>query len=226
MAEVKTTVRGVVVEFDFAVLDGAQILFDTAKKSLAEAGVDLDVKLEALHLVGGNIQGGLTELFEKLENKHSPAKAARELGEAFAAALKEKLATGFTPAFKAFVKTLAAKNVKVILASRAGAEALADAMGDLTGDLVVPFTEMSTTYGNCKWDAWRRAAHQNGIQEVLSAAVTGSGEGVKSALVAGFCALGVVHPHTAWQDFGGADTVVDGLDAAAANEILRMLHLA
>ena len=58
MAEEKKQkyVRGVVVEFDFTAVDGAQLLFDAAKKRLADAGVDLDIKLEAKHLVGGNYQ--------------------------------------------------------------------------------------------------------------------------------------------------------------------------
>ena len=56
--------KGVIVEFDFTVLNGAEILFDTAKKLLKGAGVELNTRLEALHLAGGNYQGGLAELFE------------------------------------------------------------------------------------------------------------------------------------------------------------------
>ena len=43
MAEEKKKIpRGVVVEFDFAVVDGAQLLFDTAKKVLARYFSTLD----------------------------------------------------------------------------------------------------------------------------------------------------------------------------------------
>ena len=81
MAEERKSIpRGVVVEFDFSAVDGAQILFDVAKKVLATKGVDLTVKLEATHLVGGNYQGGLTELFEALDVKADAAAVAQEPG--------------------------------------------------------------------------------------------------------------------------------------------------
>ena len=79
--------RGVVVEFDFTAIDGSQLLFETAKKVLNGHGVDLTVKLEAMRLVGGNYQGGLSELFEFLGSKADAAKVAQELAEAFRAAL-------------------------------------------------------------------------------------------------------------------------------------------
>ena len=50
--EKKKLPRGVVIEFDFTAIDGAQLLFETAKKVLAEAGIDLTIKLEAMHLAG------------------------------------------------------------------------------------------------------------------------------------------------------------------------------
>ncbi|MGN0846645.1 MAG: HAD hydrolase-like protein [Kiritimatiellia bacterium] len=224
--EKKTVPRGVIVEFDFTAVDGAQILFDIAKKVLAARGVDLTIKLEAIHLVGGNYQGGLAELFEALGIKADAAAVAQELAEAFKAALAEKAAAAVTPGFKAFVKALTAKGVKVVVATRSDVEQLRSALADLDSALVVPYAEPSNTYGNCKWDAWRRACSQNGLVDVLTVAVTGSGKGVKSALVAGMSALGIVHDHVAYQDFGGADAVVEaGFDAKLAGVVARMLHL-
>ena len=60
---------------------------------------------------------------------------------------------------------------------------------------------------------------------MLTVAVAGSGKGVKSALLAGMSALSVAHDHVAYQDFGGADVVVDAFDAKLAQEVLRMLHM-
>ncbi|MBQ4199452.1 MAG: haloacid dehalogenase-like hydrolase [Kiritimatiellae bacterium] len=216
--------RGVVVEFDFTVLDGAQVLFDTAKSVLAAKGVDLTLKLEALHLVGGNYHGGLAELFSKLGKKCDAGAAARELGEAFAKAVDERAAAAVTPEFKAFLKTLADKGIKVVVATRANVETLAPAFAEFDPEKVVLYAEPSMTYGNCKWDAWRRAYSQNGLVDVLTVAVAGSGAGVKSALVAGMGVIAVVHDHVAYQDFGGADVVAEAVDAKLANEVLRMLH--
>ena len=223
--EKKPLPRGVIIDFDFTALDGAQILFDVTKQQLAAAGIDLTVKLEALHLVGNNYQGGLDELAQKLGVALDAAATARDLATAFNAALAEKVATAVTPGFKAFVKALTDHGLKVVVASRAGAEALAPALEGLDSELVVPYSEQSPTYGNGKWDAWRRACNANGLVNLLTVGVTGSGKGVKAVLWAGLSALAVVHPHVAYQDFGGADTVAEAFDAALADDVLRMLHL-
>lgn len=221
----KTSSRGVIVEFDFTAVDGAQVLFDVAKKVLEAQGVKLTVKLEAMHLVGGNYQGALRELFETLEVQADPVTVAAELAEAFKAALTEKAAAAVTPGFKAFVQALTAKGLKVVIATRSDIEQLKPALADLDAALVVPYAEPSNTYGNCKWDAWRRACNQNELVNMLTVAVTGSGAGVKSALVSGMSALAVVHDHVAYQDFGGADDVVETFDAALAETVFRMLHM-
>lgn len=224
--ERKALPRGVVVEFDFTAVDGAQILFDVAKKVLAQQGIDLSIKLEANHLVGGNYQGGLMELFEAQGVSADAAAVAQELAEAFKAALTEKSTAAVTPGFKAFVKALTDKGLKVVVATRSDIEQLKPALADFDPELVVPYAEPSNTYGNCKWDAWRRACNQNGLVNLLTVAVVGSGKAVKSALVSGMSALAVVHDHVAYQDFGGADVTVEGFDAKLADEVFRMLHMA
>ena len=212
--------KGVIVEFDFTVLDGANILFDTAKKLLKGCGIELNARLEAMHLAGGNYQGALAELLAKANGSGDPAALARELNAAFNGKIAEQAASAVTAAFKNFVKALLDKGVKVVVATRGDASALAAAIGD---DRVVVYAEPSSTYGSCKWDAWKRACRLNGMHEMLTAAVTGSGFGVKAALVAGMSALGVTNDHVAWQDFGGADDVVATLDKKAADAVLKML---
>ena len=102
------------------------------------------------------------------------------------------------------------------------AAALAEAIAD---PQVVVHAETSSTYGSCKWDAWKRACRQNGLHEMLTSAVTGSGFGVRAALVAGMSALGVSNKRVEWQDFGGADYVVDTVDKDAADIVLKMLKV-
>jgi len=223
--EKKKLVRGVIVEFDFTAIDGAQILFDTAKKVLKGHGVALNVKLEAMRLVGGNYQGGLKELFEELGVNEDPAAVAQELAEAFKQALTAKAAAAVTPEFKAFVKALNDKGIKVVVATRSDLEQLKPALAEFDSELVATYAEPSNTYGNCKWDAWRRACNQNGLVDMLTAAVTGSGKGVKSALVAGMSAMAIVHDHVVYQDFGGADAVADAFDPKLADTIAQMLHM-
>ena len=214
--------KGVVVEFDFAVLNGSDILFETASGILKGYGITLDARLEALHLAGGNYQGALAELFGKVDCEAEPAAVARELNTAFNAAVAAKAAAAVTPAFKNFIKALQDKGVKVVVATRGDAAALAEVIAD---PQVVVHAETSSTYGSCKWDAWKRACRNNGLHEMLTAAVTGSGFGVRAALVAGMSALGVSNKRVEWQDFGGADYVVETVDENAADIVLKMLKV-
>ena len=217
--------KGVIVEFDFAAMDGANLLYDVTKKFLAGLdNIPFDERIEAQHLAGGNYQGGLAEYFAVVKTKKLAAKAAKDLSAAFVSALNEAVPKSVTPAFRKFVQTIAAKGVKIVISTRADVETVRPAFAGLLGDDVVLFQETSSTYGSVKWDAWRRACAMNKLRNFSTIAVTGSGFGVKSALVAGMGSVAVTSPHVAYQDFGGADEVVSELNAAAAKTILEILR--
>lgn len=220
--------KGVIVEYDFTVLDGADMLFDATKRYLMELdGIVLDVPSEARFLAGGNYQGALAQLFSKVGTKKTAAKAARELAELFNGKVTAAIPGSVTTAFRNFVKVLAGKGVKVVIATRADVanEGVKSAFDGLLGENVVLHQELSTCYGAVKWDSWRLACVKNGLRNVCAAAVTGSGCGVKSALLAGMGSLAVVNDHVAYQDFGGADAVVEALDSAAAKKVLDILRM-
>ena len=217
--------KGVIVEFDFAAMDGANLLFDVTKKFLAGLdNIPFDERIEAQHLAGGNYQGGLAEYFAVVKTKKLAAKAAKDLSAAFVSALNEAVPKSVTPAFRKCVQAIAAKGVKIVISTRADVETVRPAFAGLLGDDVVLFQETSSTYGSVKWDAWRRACAMNKLRNFSTIAVTGSGFGVKSALVAGMGSVAVTSPHVAYQDFGGADEVVSELNAAAAKTILEILR--
>ena len=65
----------------------------------------------------------------------------------------------------------------------------------------------------------------NKLRNFSTIAVTGSGFGVKSALVAGLGSVAVTSPHVAYQDFGGADEVVEELSAPTARRLLEVFRM-
>jgi beta-phosphoglucomutase-like phosphatase (HAD superfamily) len=217
--------RGVIIEFDFTAINGADILFNVAKQRLAAEGVDLSIKLEALHLIGGNYQGGLTELFAKLDKEADCSQIARDINDASNAEVTKHLAAAVTPELKAFIKKIIEKDVKVVLATRGDIEALKPALEEFDAEKVIPYAEKSMTYGNGKWDVWRRALSANALADILTVGITGSGNGVKAVLVAGMPAIAVVNDHVAYQDFGGADCVVDAITANLADDVMRILRV-
>lgn len=224
MAEETAMKKGVVVEFDFAAMNGAELLYRTTEKIFKDGDIPFDAVAEARYLAGGNLQGALAEYFAAVKTKKTAQKAAKDITDAFRAALGTAIPKAVTPGFKAFVKALVDKGLKVVIATRADIEAVKPAFEEFDPENVVLYSEPSMTYGNCKWDAWRRAYSQNGLVDVLTVAVSGSGAGVKAALVAGMGVVAVIHDHVAYQDFGGADFVTETVDAKLADEVLRMLH--
>ena len=217
--------KGVIVEFDFAVLNGAELLYQTTEALLKENDIPFSTRVEAQPLSGGTYQGGLGECSTAVKTKKTAAKAAKDLTDRFAAVLNAAVPAAVTPTFRNFVKTLADKGVRVVIATRADVEAVRPAFEGLLGEDVILHQEQSTTYGCVKWDAWRRACAANKLRNLRTLAVTGSGLGVKSALLAGMGAVVVPNDHVAYQDFGGADADVKCLDTAAAKTILGILRI-
>lgn len=220
--------KGVIVEFDFAAMNGAELLFDTTKSFLQRLdGIPFDERVEAQRMAGYNYQGAFAEYFPIVKTKKTAAKAAKDLTAAFASALEDEIPKcGVTQGFRNFVKALASRGVKVVIATRANitSAGIATTFAPLLGENVVLYHEESTTYGSVKWDVWRRACAANGLKPVFTLAVTGSGNGVKSALVAGLPSMVVISARTAYQDCSGADAVVRELNADAAKEALSILR--
>ncbi len=217
--------KGVIVEFDFAAMDGASLLYDATAEVFKADEVEFSPRVEAQYLAGGNYQGGIAEYFAVVKTKKTAAKAAKDVSEAFVKALTAEVPKAVTPAFVNFVKTLAGKGVRVVISTRADVERVKDAFAAVLGDDVVLYQETAQTYGGVKWDAWRRACAMNKLRNVTTCAVTGSGYGVKSALLAGLAAFAVIGDHVAYQDFGGADDVAKTLDTSAAKAILAILKI-
>ena len=199
--------KGVIIEFDFAAMDGAGLLYRTAEALLGEIGVPFGMRVEAQHFVGSYYQGAFSEYFAAVKSKKTAAKAAKDLSDRFREALNAEVPKAVNADFTAFVRRLLGKGVKVVVSTRADV------------DLV------RATYGCLKWDAWRQTCVTNKLRSMFTVAVTGSGYGVKSALVAGLGAVAVMNDHVAWQDYGGADDIVQRLDAKSADVVLDALRI-
>lgn len=218
--------KGVVVEFDFAVAKGAELLYKTTEQLLKESEIPFSARIEAQYLAGGNCQGGLDEYFKVVKTKKTAQRAAKDLATAFAEALTAEMPKAVTEDFKAFVRALLAKGVKVVIATRADMEVVNELFTEFLDDPnFALYQETSMAYGSVKWDAWRRAAASNRLRSWASLAVPGSGFSVKGALLAGMGSLAVINPHVEYQDFGGADEIVERLDASAAEKALRILKV-
>ena len=207
-------------------MNGAELLFDVASRHLkAIDGIGLDLPIEAKYLAGRSYEDGLARYFPVVHTKKTAQKAARELAAAFVAAVSEAVPTSVTSAFRNFVTTIASKGVKVVIATRAVPESAAAAFAPLLVENVFLYREVSLFYGCPRWDSWRRACMANGIARANAVAVTGSGHGVKSALLAGMASMAIVKDRVAYQDYTGAGMVANDLSAASARRLLSFLRV-
>lgn len=216
--------KGVIVEFDFAAMDGAELLFRTTRDFLKELdGIELDKPTEARHLVGASYLDGLNSLFAAVKTKKTAQRAARELELSFNAALTAAVPAAVGVTFRNFVRTLTDKGVSVVIVTRADVKAVQSAFPALEG--LSFFQDTLPCYGSLRGMGWRKACAAGSLNPRATVAVAGSGQSVKSALVSGFGVLAVVHDHVDYQDFGGADDVVTELSAKTAKQILGMLRV-
>ncbi|MBQ0033347.1 MAG: hypothetical protein KBT68_11185 [bacterium] len=213
--------RGVVIEFDFAAMNGAELLFRTAKKFLMDLdGIPLDEPLEARYLAGRTYLDGLARLFVQSKTKKTAQKASRDFASAFADAVTAAVPRAIGISFRNFVKALADAGFAVAIATRADPDVARSAFESVLGENVILYREESDGYGFPTWESWRRACMALEMKHALVRAVAGSGFGVKTALVAGMKSIAVINDRIAYQDFGGAHEVVDGLSGKSAKKFL------
>ena len=213
--------RGVVVEFDFAAMDGAGLLFKTTKKFLKDLDkIALDDALEARYLAGRTYLDGLTRLFAQAKTKKTAQKASRDLAAAFADAVTAAVSEAVGIPFRNFVKALVDAGFAVAIATRADLDAVRPAFESVLGEKVILYHEESDGYGFPTWESWRRACIALEMKHALVRAVAGSGFGVKTALVAGMKSIAVINDRIAYQDFGGAGEIIDELSGKTAKKFL------
>ena len=220
--------RGVVVEFDFAAMDGAGLLFKTAKKFLKDLDkIALDDALESRYLAGRAYADGLARLFASVRTKKTAHKAARELAAAFSSAVTSAVPESVTMQFRNFIKALTDLGLAVAIVTRADvdAEEVRSVFEPVLGEHVILYHEESETSGFPTWEFWRRACMALEMKHAMVRAVSGSGFGIKSALVAGMKSIAVINDRVAWQDFGGAGEVIEELSGKTAKKFLATIGI-
>jgi len=222
------TNKGVIIEYDFTGISGAEVLYKTTRAFLKNLdNIPFDAVIEAKYLAGGNYQGGLASYFQTVKTKKTAAKAARDLATAFSAAVTKAIPDTLPPSFRNFIKSLADKGLTVVISTHADIndEKVQNAFSPVLSTKVRLYHETAASYGCVKWDAWKRTCVDNDLTSFSTVAVTGSGFGVKSALFAGLASIVVTNERVAYQDFSGADAVVTELNSATARKILESLRL-
>ncbi|HRR34775.1 MAG TPA: hypothetical protein P5026_11790 [Kiritimatiellia bacterium] len=216
--------RGVLIEFDFAVLDGHSLLLDACRTRLAQDGVQLDAQWMARAMGGKTFSAGLNALCARQQKTLDVPTVMAECNEAFAEKLAGNLSAVST-GFLEFVKALLAKNIKVVLITRLESETVLPALGDVQGEKLVVLHDVPNGFGFTTWEGWRRAARKSELHDRLCVAVAASGYSTKGAINDGLGVIAKPNPLTDYQDFSGCDVCVSEYTAGLAGEVARILRV-
>ena len=216
--------RGVIVEFDFAVLAGHALLLDICSARLAKEGVKLDAALMARSMGGRSFSSGLNALCNRQQKTIDVPSVIAECNAEFAEKLAGTLAK-IPAGFKDFVKALLAKDLKVVIVSRIDSEVVRPVFEAIQSPKLVILHDLSNGFGFCSWDGWRRATRKCELHERLCVAVAGSGFSVKGALNAGMGVMVKNNPLTEYQDLSGCDVHVTEFSSGLADEVVGILRV-
>lgn len=218
--------RGVLVEFDFAVMPGHQIMLDVCKEQLAKEGLKVDALLMARYMFGRSFVAGLSALCRAQDvSSFEVSEMAAACNEIFAERIKAKF-KDIPKGFKEFVNAVAAKGLKVVIFSQVESEAIQAVFPDLSEEQLGVSEDLTSSFCFTSWEGWRRFARKNGLHERLCVSIAGSGLSVKGSLTSGVSAIVKDNEMVAYQDISGYDKQIEEFDASLMDEVERLLHLA
>ena len=217
--------RGVIIEFDFAVLPGHSLLLESCRERFAKEGIKMDEAILSRLMAGRTFSSGLNAFCAKRQTKIDVADVITTCYENFDSALQQALSKPLPVGFVDFVKALLAKDIKVVLVSRVASEAVQAIFAEINNSKFVAMQDASAGFGFYSWDGWRRAARKNDLRERLCVGVAGSGYSVKGALFAGMGVLAKANALVEYQDFSGCDVNIKAFAASLAEDVARILRI-
>ena len=215
--------RGVIVEFDFAVLSGHALLVDVCRARLETEGVTFDASLLARSMGGRSLSSGINALCSKQGKTVDLPTVVADCN----AELTEKLAgelSKIPESFLKFVKAALAKDLRVVIVTRLESETVLPALG-IEDERLTVLHDLPNGFGFNTWEGWRRAARKSNLHDRLCVAIAGSGFSVKGAINSGMFVFVKPNALTEHQDFSGCDTVIAEYAASHADDMTRLLRV-
>lgn len=224
-ADKDTPTAALLFELENIGFQGRQVVFDVFKSVLA----DKDMQLKPVHFsrccVDASIEAAVPQLLEILNH---PRMSAEKLVPDIVQGIRSSLSDN-TPKSPAALATLLekarAKGYQIGVVSDLDAEAAALLYGKLNigdpadGAVVSAESEMGT--GDSL--AWKTAARALGAPIPSTVVLATSNRSARAAVAAGMRCLAIPDAYTSFQDFGGADRILDGLTDSTAEEILSIM---
>ncbi len=212
-----------VLDLDYAAVDGAEALYQAAEKVLEGRDLALDSARFVRFLLGEPAAAGLTALMNHL---HQPKDAVPSLVQELLAAFETRILDASPrPAALELIRRATTENGHVValtgLSERA-AERLLAAVG-LPADTTT-ISEQPDGFGYQTTEVWSKAQQATALSERHCMAVVGTADNARSALMANMNVAALVGARTEAQDFGGVDCISNGSEAHDADAVLELLQ--
>jgi beta-phosphoglucomutase-like phosphatase (HAD superfamily) len=217
--------KGLIIDLDHVALDGHTALFEALKTVLKTKDVSLSLVQFGKICVSRRLSDFVPELLVAIGKKQlSAEKFANDVGAVYAKSLAKdgaKLTAGLKKLLSAAKKDDFALGAVSGLAEDE-AQAIFSELG-LEDQGVTLVTTRSGGDAAIDTDTWRRVAATLNVPVAGCIGIAADAASARTVLGAGMNVAVKPAPVTSFQDFSGADVVVDELDAAAITSILAIV---
>jgi beta-phosphoglucomutase-like phosphatase (HAD superfamily) len=191
---------GLIVDFDYALIDGISALEKACAKALDAAGVKADKGTFPRHLFGHKVNAALRALLgAEGKTESAIASIASDMDHAAEKAPVDE-------AILAVCKRTLEANAHVVfvtMRTQSVVEARVETLG-LEGAVVLK-CERCDRFGDYPADIWSRAARTIKLNPRFCTAIVASATSVRHAVVAGMRTAAFTNPMISFQDFSGVD---------------------
>lgn len=218
--------RAVLFELENVAIKGRQIIYDVLESVLADKSVKLTQLMFSRYCLGSSPKDFLSVLLKSAGKKRlSEKKLCAEITQGIRLSFTDgtlKLESGF----KKVLKAAAERNVLVGMLSGFDMETA----GQLAAKLGLADIKENLLSYSCEdknsptVDAWLKLAKKLSVFPSLCVALTTSAMSCRAALSAGMRCIVIPDKFTDYQDFGGADYIVDALNDTAIENIFTLLE--
>lgn len=216
---------GLLFELEHVAVRGRAVLYEVVKGALADRDVELTPALFARHCLSGGPASWAAELLEAVGKQRS---STEKFADDIAQGMRLSLSDGSVQLDPGFEKALrkAAKD-GFVLGALTGlddetAAALIERLGlkDLNVAVYAYDASPAQSPGS---DAWRKLAKLVRVVPTMSIVLASSRRACRAALLGGMRCIVVTDPYTDFQDFSGADVVVDSMESSLIDTVSEMI---
>lgn len=215
----------VLFELEHLAMNSRKALYDILKSMLKDVKVDFTVPLFSRYCLLQPPEQVLAELPDKLGASKTDGKKFKEDAlnalKYYYQSSDIEPETGLVEVLKAAGENNLAVMAVTLLDEDVARKALEQAGLTELGVSCYPYDKKSQTYPGA--DVWMKACKEIGVQPRQCLTLVTSMEACKSSLTAGMRSLVVPDEFTSFQDFGGANRVLEELTEAKPLEILEPL---